>query len=447
MSTSKPNVLIIITDQQNANMLGAAGNPYLKTPALDSLCESGVRFQNAYCTNPMCVPSRFSLVTGRLASSVGVHGFGQSRSKDPIPDEYLQRAIGWTFRHAGYKTTYAGKEHFPRMKAVQAGFEKIDAGERDGLADFGEEFFRQDHEDPFVCVTSFINPHDICYMALRENAVTDFDRRLVENDTIAMKELDKALQRPDGVDEETFWRELCPPLATNFGPQDDEPGAIQELLDERPFRRHARETWAADRWRMHRWAYARLTERVDAQIGRVLDSLNNSQYAQNTIVVFTSDHGDLDGAHGLEHKDCLYDEAVHVPFIIRDPRSGKAGLTPTQPVSNGLDLLPTLCDLAGVTPPEGLIGKSLRPLLEGDAPSDWRDALPIESQFGNAVQTDRFRYCHYDRGCSREQLYDRRCDPYETWNHLHRPENAQAVADCRARFDQYWPGMREQIAE
>ena len=181
-----------------------------------------------------------------------------------------------------------------------------------------------------------------------------------------------------------FVREHCPPLPDNFAVPKGEPECIMtRYLDARKFRRYARDRWSADMWRLHRWLYCRLTERVDAQIGRVLDALRESGQEDNTLIVFTSDHGDLDDAHL---------------------------------VSNGLDLLPTLCDYAGARVPDGLAGKSLRALAEGKRVDDWRDHVVVESQNGRMVRTDRLKCCVYDSGVNRETLVDLHDDRGEMMN-------------------------------
>ncbi|MFO8007625.1 MAG: sulfatase-like hydrolase/transferase, partial [Candidatus Brocadiia bacterium] len=136
---------------------------------------------------------------------------------------------------------------------------------------------------------------------------------------------------------------------------------------------------------------------------------------ENTMVIFTSDHGDHDSAHRLEHKTALYEEAMRVPFIVSGPGPARRGEVENRLVSNGLDLLPTLCDYAGVAPPQGRRGRSLRPLLEG-RDCDWREAVAVECQVGYAVVGPRHKYGLYDEGENREQLYDLEADPYETRN-------------------------------
>ncbi|MCX6911086.1 MAG: sulfatase-like hydrolase/transferase, partial [Verrucomicrobia bacterium] len=166
---SRPNILLIITDQQHAGMLSCAGNPHLKTPNLDSLARTGARFERAYCGNPVCVPSRFCMMSGTMPSRIGMETNGEIGNE--VPQEILDNAMGAVFRRAGYQTVYGGKTHVPgrrKRDAIESyGFESITADQRDELADTCTKFLREKRDRPFLLVASFINPHDICYMAIR----------------------------------------------------------------------------------------------------------------------------------------------------------------------------------------------------------------------------------------------------------------------------------------
>lgn len=434
--SQRPNILFVMTDQQSYKMMSCAGNTYLRTPAMDRIARQGVRFDRAYATNPVCVPSRFSLFTGRMPSEVGMIS-NSSKHLEEIPERIRRKGMGWLLKDAGYKADFAGKQHLPKMRAEDLGFDVVCRDERDGLAQACEEYLQADHDKPFALVASFINPHDICYMAIRDHVKSDFEKILVEKGKKEIAELDEALKRPEGVDDETFWNELCPPLPENFQPQEAEPEAIAYLGQERQFRGNARDTWSQEQWRLHRWAYHRLTQRVDGQIGRVMEALEASRYADNTIVIFTSDHGDHDGSHKLEHKDCLYDEAARIPFIVSAPGGPQGKVDTTHMVSNGLDLLPTICDYAGAEIPEDLLGRSIRPLLEQGDNAPWREHLQLESQVGFGVVQQRYKYvmCHF--GKNAEQLYDLELDPFETRNFADDPDHAEALEKMRMAYQEY----------
>jgi len=408
----RPNIIFVSTDQQQAGMMSCAGNEYLHTPAMDSLAETGVRFEKAYCTNPVCLPSRYSLMTGRMPDEIGIRDNDVSWLES-VPQEFTDNSMGWLFRNAGYDVGYGGKVHLPKgLQPETMGFEYITRDERPALADSCIEFIQREREAPFFLVASFINPHDICYMA-----IDDYQKLDRERVATPLRALETALELPEGVSKDEFFEKYCPPLPGNFEPQDQEPEAIRMIQEQRLFKKHAKDTWSEEKWRMHRWAYCRLTEMVDAHIGRILKVVRESGLEENTVIVFSSDHGDMDSAHRMEHKTALYEEAVRVPFIV-----SYKGVTPpgtvndTHLVSNGLDLIPGLCDYAGIEPPADLTGLSFRPLAEGKTPQSWRSHLAIESEFGHMIRSDHYKYILYDSGDDREQLMDLEKDPGEMRN-------------------------------
>jgi choline-sulfatase len=248
--------------------------------------------------------------------------------------------------------------------------------------------------------------------------------------------LDWALQRPEGVSEADFFARWCPPLPENFAVQDDEPEAVHTLLKERGFRDWIRRHWSEARWREHRWAYARLVASVDAQIGRVLEALDAGPAAENTVVIFTSDHGDMDAAHRLEHKSLFHEESARVPLLVRDPAVPGGEVDRTSLVSNGLDLMPTLCDYAGAAGPAAPEGRSFRPSAGQRPRADEREAVKMESYIGRAVITERHKYMRYDQGAHAEQLYDLEQDPGETRNALHDAHQQEALKRHRRLFDE-----------
>jgi len=427
----RPNILLILTDQLSATMMSCAGNPYLRTPAMDSLAASGVRFARAYCTNPVCVPSRFSMMTGRLPSEIGL----LSDHDVPRPTETIwQNGLGWLLRKVGYETAYGGKVHLPGMTPEDVGFSSICPDERDELARTCARFLSQPRPSPFCLVASFINPHDICYLAIRDFMQTEGERGIIAGGELALRTLDQARQRPGGVSAADFFAHHCPPLPPNFEPQDDEPEVLRLLLEQRPFRMKARREWSAEAWREHRWAYARLTEVVDAQIRIVLDALEASGQADRTLVILTSDHGDMDAAHRMEHKSTPYEEACRIPLLVRAPGGARGGVNATNLVSSGLDLLPTICDYAQAAVPQGLQGRSLRGLLAGGAAPGWRAAVPVESAVGRAVVTATHKYIAYDLSTHPERVIDLVADPGEMQASLAEAAPGPVLAGLRQEF-------------
>lgn len=413
--SQKPNILFILTDQQSFSMMSCMGNPYVKTPAMDSIAATGIRFDRAYCSNPVCVPSRFSLLTGLMPSAIDVRS--NVHDNEPVPAYIKENGIGFIMKKGGYEVAYGGKVHLPKLSVEDLGFNVISKDERDLLVKDCEIFLEQDRDKPFFLVASLINPHDICYMAIREHAVDEPQISILKRAKEELEELEMALELPEGITEESFFKSYCPPLPDNHQPQEDEPDAIKAIINQRLFKQNARDNFTEEQWRMHRWAYSQLTKRVDDQIGSIIDSLKKNHLYDNTVIIFTSDHGDLDASHKMEHKTALYDEAHHVPFIISCPNQLKQGVIDNEHlISNGLDLIPTICDFAGIPTPEYLQGKSIKPLCIENEKTDWRDHLQVESEFGKMVVTKDFKYVRYDEGKHNEQLYDIKNDPGEMKN-------------------------------
>jgi len=414
---NRPNILFIMTDQQHAGMMSCMGNKWLKTPAMDRLAASGIRFDRAYASNPVCVPSRFSLQTGLMPSVIGMSQ-NEDSAQVSVSEAIVEQSLGRLFQKAGYETAYGGKVHLPKMmnNLQNLGYRNLTGNSRRELTNACAEFIKGPHSTPFLLFASFINPHDICYMA-----INDYSRSMAEPPAgnIDSQTCEAVLDRArNSGDISAFVEANCPPLPPNHAVPDIEPECItQKFLNIRPFRAYIRQNWTENQWRLHRWAYCRLTEMVDEEIGTVLNALREAGLEENTLIVFTSDHGDMDSAHKMEHKSVLYEESVRVPFIMSYKGKIPAGVVDdAHLVSNGLDLLPTLCDYAGVEPPQGLRGKSLRPLASGNSTVEWRDFVVSETQNGRMLRTGRFKYCIYDSGPHREQLIDLENDQGEMKN-------------------------------
>ena len=435
---TKPNILFIMTDQQSRHMMSCAGYPYVKTPAMDSLAESGTRFTRAYATNPVCIPSRFSLVTGRMPSEIKLQANLPVRAPERI-DDIAKSGLGWTLKNGGYDAVFAGKQHFPKMNAEDLGFDVLTLDERDELAEKTADFVTQDHGKPWCLVASFINPHDICYMAIRDHAEGGEEPPILRYAKKELAELDNALALADAYSESEFYEKHCPPLPPNFDSQKDEPEALRGILNEDTFRANARDNWPDQRWRMHRWVYAKLTERVDGQIQILLNALRSGPNAENTVIIFTSDHGDHDASHHLEHKTMPYEEAAGVPMIVCQPGMPGGVIDDSNLISNGLDIYPTICDYAGIDIPSYITGRSLRPLVEGIGWTAPRPAIPVECQIGNAVIAADSKYMKCFEGENAEQLYDLVNDPYETRNSIDNPELQTVLENHRKHFAELHP--------
>lgn len=395
------NILFIITDQHHARMLSSAGNPYLKTQALDTMAKSGIRFSRAYVTNPVCVPSRISMATGMMAGRLGVFNNGM---KATIPQHVDDNSLGKLIKSAGYDTFYGGKVHMaPKLSPLKAGYDEICKDQRDQLPGECIEFMTRKRERPFFAVASFINPHDICF-AYNARQPNRKGKPLV----------DQLYREAEALPEDQL-----PPLPENSAIPDREPDAIEAnmKISATTPAKLIRKDYNERDWRNYRWIYCRLTERVDAQIGRLLDALKKNGLEQNTLVIFTSDHGDMDGSHRLASKNVFYENSVGVPFIMQYKGVIPAGVVDNKSlISNGLDVLPTLCDYAGVSLPDHLLGRTIRPLAEGRGDNVRRPYIVAENNTGRMLRSDRYKYCVYTEGKIRESLVDLQSDPGEMKN-------------------------------
>jgi arylsulfatase A-like enzyme len=239
---------------------------------------------------------------------------------------------------------------------------------------------------------------------------------------------------------------LCPPLPPNHPLLPDEPAALARIKQLTP-RVYPTAGWDDAHWRRYIWAYHQLVQKSDALVGRLLDSLAAAGRERDTLVIFSSDHGDGGGSHCWNQKSVLYEESVRVPFIVAGPDiSGRGRLDNEHLVSLGLDFLPTICDYTGAPQPDVCHGRSLRPLI-GDTHTlntPWRDHLIAETEFhlqkndessgimGRMVRTDRLKYIAYSEGAHREQFFDLGLDPGETRNLVNDPAHAAELNRHRA---------------
>ena len=447
-SKKKPNIIYIFTDQQSASMMSCAGNKYLQTPAMDYIAANGVRFDRAYTTNPVCSPARVSLMTGRFPGYFKdrkgnvPRTNGQCMGIPQVSGEVKKTTIAAFLKKGGYELAYGGKEHLPKsLTSRTLGFKNVTHNDRDKLAEGCAKFIKQKHDKPYFLVASFINPHDICYMALDgltfDNPKYPAGKKL----KFAQRRLEEVIKLPEGVSEKEFFAKHCPPLPENFEPQLGEPKAINKYLkaSRGKFRMRARTDYTEKDWRLHRWAYHRLTEVVDRQIQQLLDALKESGAEEDTIVIFSSDHGDMSASHRMEHKSFLYEESANIPFMVMHKGHIPAGVVDTEHlVSNGLDLLPTVCDYAGIKGVADPRGKSLRPLLEGKK-CEWRKTLGVESAVGRmVVSEDKLKYIRYDFAGIEEQLLDLNKDPFETRHYTNNPEYGVRLNKLRSSFSTQW---------
>jgi arylsulfatase A-like enzyme len=421
---AKPNIVFIMPDQQCADAMSCRmGTQYLKTPALDGLAQNGMVFTRAYSANPLCMPSRNSIFTGRYPHETGVTKNARSNL-----DAAEFTDMGAYFRQAGYETAYFGKRHlcFKVENSFQFTSQPPKQMHDPATVAGAVKFIAQEHDKPFLLVVSLINPHNVC-------------------------ELARGQELPDGPIGTAPSPEQCPPAPCNLAVQQNEPDTM--TIMRRGYQASPLfpvSKFTVKDWRQLRWGYFRLIEKADAQIAEVLAALRTAGLERNTVVVFTSDHGECAGAHGFNQKTVLYEESARVPLLVSFKGRTKTGIC-DRLVNTGLDILPTLLDFAAVTVPARLTGRSLRPLATGQSVTAWRDQVVVENNMdqagwidgyhpateGRMVRTERYKYCVYSRGQQRESLVDLETDPGETRNLATDPAYRKALLEHRDRLARF----------
>lgn len=418
---SCPNVVIVMTDQQGGTMMGCAGHPFVRTPAMDRLAAEGTRFDRAFCTTPQCSPSRAAFFTGRYAYANQVRGnipettFGPPQLPTELP------SLGTLLADAGYAAAYFGKWHLgtntPASNPLAYGFTQYLPPERTDIpSEMIPEHFLADAaaayiagyvgERPFVVVASFNDPHGV-YALPYVTAPLDCDRVTLP---------------PSMADDLT-----TKPAAQRLYRDDDTIPLLSPLTEE-----HARRYLA--------W-YTLLCERADSYLARILAALDaRPDLAANTVVLFCSDHGDLACAHGTVFKGpAMYEELMRVPLLVRGPGVA-AGAVRSELVSL-VDVLPTLCALAGVESDAAFDGASFVPLLRGE-PVVWRDAVIGEYQGKQRwsspirmIRTATHTFTRYGTGeC---ELYDLVADPDELRNLAGNPVHAAVESALAHRLNEW----------
>ncbi|MBT5876714.1 MAG: sulfatase-like hydrolase/transferase [Candidatus Latescibacteria bacterium] len=394
MVDRSPNILLIITDQQARQAMGAYGNSSLRTPNMDAIASNGVRFERSYCASPVCGPSRNSLYTGRMPHETGalVNGL---HPKPNLP------TIGSIFAEAGYAAAWAGGWGMPVTdSAVEYLSRDLWGNMRYGsqsdstVADNAVSFLEREHDRPFMLSVCLTNPHDICWS--------------VREDPVAHPNVNSYPQLPE-----------------NFAVDPEEPGLIQ-WCRERPYYgeelQYTRQ-WSEPDWRSYLNTYYRLVEEVDQQVGRIVESLRRQGLEQETLIVFTSDHGEGMAAHKWIVKLSLYENPVSVPLIVSWKGMTPPGVSDENHLVSGIDILPTICDYASIPCPDEVTGTSLRPYIEKPTLSGREyvtaELYPDTKDLGKMaimIRSQRHKFIRCSEGTNPEQLFDMRDDPGEIRN-------------------------------
>jgi choline-sulfatase len=427
-----PNILIILTDQLAQRAVGAYGDAQRRTPNIDLLAARGVRFADAYTPTPICMPARASLWTGQLPHKTGIQGNGKL---PPIPAD--MPTLGLLFSQAGYECRHFGKRHdheslrgficaeelwTPKNPVAPTPPWKTDG---DALQDTTTteqilEFLDTKPKTPLLMVADYNNPHDICLWVGRYIGAH-------QDDPVPV---------------------ALPPLPDNF---EDADLASRPLAIRRNCCGNARvaqtQGWTPENFRYYLAAYYYYLELVDREIGRMLGAFAKRPDAADTLIVFSSDHGDAMASHKMVTKGGhFYEETTRVPLIFAgggiSSHGREIGGTPVSLI----DLLPTLCDYANIQPPPNLPGKSFLPFLENRGKTKEADYI-VSTWLGGGnlitparmIRTPRYKYTHF-REDNGEELYDLANDPGEK-------RNLAPDSKFAAVLDQHRKLLRDHVAK
>ena len=473
---SKPNLLFILTDQQRADSLACYGNTYLQVPNLNRLAEASFVFEHAYVSQPVCSPSRATLLTGTyphtaqvpacniplpsdvptiaelLADDYHCAWFGKWHLGDEI---FSQRGFDtWVGSEDGYRAHYSSQDRLEQVSdyhhfLIKQGLtpdrdllgqrvfsRHVTASlpeEQTKAAFLGEQtaaFIRNAGDTPFVAFVSYLEPHP--------------------PHTGPLNDLYDPADLPVG---SSFFKKP----ASNASLLNRVMAAYYMESEEYGFDLRTEAGWRAVRARY--WGNVSL---VDRSVGKILAALAESGQAENTIVVFTSDHGEMAGDHGILGKCVLYEESVRVPLLIRDPRLQGEPSRISGNMSH-IDLLPTLLDLLGQSIPAHLQGQSRVSVLKGEASLaendifiEWngRDGHPIPGEaevnpamsrpWRSMVSAERWKLnlCPSDHG----ELYDLNQDPYEMTNRFDDPAQQERIATMIASIRRWQENVADVVA-
>ena len=472
MSTKKasPNVLWICTDQQRFDSLGCYGNTYVDTPNIDKLASKGILFENAYCQNPVCTPSRSSFLTGRYPRTTCCRQNGQN-----IPDREV--LISKRLKDEGYAVGLSGKLHISAAEAS-----KINGTEK--RIDDGYDVFYWSHGRPHK---SFANQYHIW---LRENGLEYSTTKIPETEYVEMGMPEEHHQTKWCIDKAIDFIDHCeskekpwffsvnifdPHVPFNPPPEFFEkyrknidavplPNYVEGELDKKPQCQQAehRESTHTGSSRPYPFvkmndtdkrfitaAYWAMVENIDKQVGRIYDFLGTKGCLENTIIIFMSDHGELLGDHGMYCKGpFFYEPCVKVPLIVSWPDKIEPGKR-SKALIELLDLTPTLLEILDLDIPPAIQGLSLWPLISGrSAVDEHKKSIYCEyynsifwkkpGVYATMIRDERYKVVSYHSEDSGE-LYDLTTDPRETWNLWDDPDSLavksgmlKKLSDCMA---------------
>lgn len=432
---ARPNVLILMTDEHHPRIMSCAGDLVVKTPTLDDLAATGIRFTAAYCQNPICTPSRVALVSGRMPSNLGTFGNGNTQKYENVT------TLADLFNAAGYATAWFGKTHWgdPRFQNNR---------ERRGLQrdDYEQQEKAYGRLPQDAVVTPWPVEKNSDHVTVNE-ALAFLDANTTKPGPRQPFLLGVSLIKPHfpfTIQQKYYdlYRGKVPP-----------PRAPEKLIaelpslaqDERAKYRHA-DASPGQIARAREMYYGMVTY-ADEELGRIIQKLESLGLRDNTIIVYTADHGEMLGERGIWFKNTFFEPSAGIPFIWSFPAKLPRAKTIAAPAMN-LDVLPTLADLCALPKPAGVEGTSLLPVMLGT--DDDRNRLALSENFrgnfaGRMIRTDRWKYFFYTTG--EEYLYDLAHDPHEDHNLAQRPEHRALIADLKQRASAGWQQKQRTVRE
>jgi choline-sulfatase len=435
--SKRPNILFIITDEHRAAITGCYGNKIVRTPNLDELASRGIVFDSCYTNSPLCVPSRLSITSGKYASRVSAWNNACELSSNDIP------SIASMVRAQGYDTILCGKMHYAATRNY--GFSVI--GPPNNFSKNGKGS-RRPYDDTEVNSQDWKARSNTFHVG-DTSGVLNHDRAVqqVSCDFLAnRKKSDKPFFMTVGFDtphyplivpEEIYnhYRGRIPPPNLPFGHVEMQPLNYQQLRN--GFGLVNMDPTLVQKGRE---CYYGLTEWTDGNVGKVLDALRKSSVADNTVIIYTTDHGENMGEHGLWWKCCMYQTAAQIPLIISWPERWQQGER-RKGVCSLVDVVQTMARLAGATPPHDWNGDSLIPLIQ-DEKHEWKDMAVSEYYAHNIssgyvmLRQGKYKYVYHTRPVpnypNERELYDLESDPNEFVNLVSLPEHQKRLAEMHA---------------
>lgn len=408
------NILLIFSDQQHWEAMGSM-DPFFHTPNHDAFARENILFERAFCTTPQCSPSRSTMLTGFYPSVTGVMGNVGAAGGEPL----RLPTIGTEWQAAGYRTAYFGKWHLGNDPVGTAGWDEHTFKIDDPLAETEAVRFlesTQGSSDPFALVVSINNPHDI-YSFLKHVSAGSLQ--------------DVPLQ--ESWEKETF---------------EGKPGVQRQYMEEDQGK--AIDGAPRETWQQYRDCYREKTRLYDEQVGHILEALDSAGHREDTVVIITSDHGDMDAQHRLIFKGpFFYEHMIRVPLMIRIPKS--FGAVSPRRVNDidivNTDLVPTLREICGL-PAKESHGHSFLPLLTGSGTYEPRDCV-IGQYYSKQkwvnpmrmIRTGKWKYIRHLGG--EGELYSLDQDPHELCNRIHDPELADQIRELDAKLDNWMHNIQD----